>query len=165
MNRRFSIRSLLATALTMGLVVSNQLPLAAFSAAAVVKLNLKSESQLKSEAALYDRAIYEIGQLQTMSVVTVDDLKKVNTILERQIPNLRFNRSNLTDIGLGESAFVAAAKVRTLDKKAAEEFANEPGRDPNAIFKLNGATSLGDRMERSLETDTTMLRRVAGRLK
>src|SRR5712691_8004877 len=110
MNSKPSIRFFLTMALTLGLVLANQFPFASARSAAA-DVELKSESQLKSEAALYDTAIREIGQLQTMSVATVDDLKKVNTILERQIPNLRFNRSKLATIGLSDSTFINAAKA------------------------------------------------------
>lgn len=130
-----------------------------------IPADLKDVSQVKNEAALYDTAMREISQLSSSSLATIDDLKKANAVLERQIPNLRYSRSKLAAVGLSDSTFVAAVKAHTSGKKATEDFASELGKDPNAILKLNGATSLGDRIARSLETDTTTLRQAAERLK
>ena len=165
MSSRLPIRFLLATALSLGLVVSNQLPFAGFSGSAAADLNLKSESQLKSEAALYDTAIREIGRISSMKLANPDESKVAIAVLKKQIPNLRFNRSKLIALGLSDSSFRSAVKARTNDKKSGEEFAAELARDRTAILKLNGAQSLKDGMLRAVESDASMLRKIADQLK
>ena len=164
MNSRLPIRLLLATALTLGLVPSNQLPLA-FGRSAVADINLKSESQLRSEAALYDTAIREIGRISSMKLANPDESKAAIAILKKQIPNLRFNRSKLIALGLSDSSFRSAVKSRTNDKKSSEEFAAELAKDRTAILKLNGAQSLKDGMLRAVESDASMLRKISDQLK
>ena len=63
--------------------------------AAPASPDLKVASQVKNEAALYETAMREIGQLANSSLATVGNLKKAIAVLERQIPNLRYNRSKL----------------------------------------------------------------------
>ncbi len=164
MNRRPSIRFFLATAISLGLVVSNQLPFPS-SGSAAADLNLKSESQLRSEAALYETSIREIGRISNMNLANPDESKAAIAILKRQTPNLKFIRSKLIALGLSDSSFASAVKARTSDKKSAEEFAVELAKDRTAILKLNGAQSLKDRMLRTVESDKAMLRKIADQLK
>jgi predicted phage tail protein len=126
---------------------------------------LRSESQLRSEASLYDAAIRELSKGTTIKLDTLDDLKAANALLAKQIPNLKFNRSKLVVLGLSETTFVNAVKERTRDSKSIDAFAKELANDPNSVFKLNGASALQSRLGRALETDVALLRAVAARLK
>ncbi len=128
-------------------------------------LKLRSESQLKTEAGLYDTALREINRVATMRLDTVEDLKAVNAILDKQFRNLKYNRSKLTVMGLNDATFLAAVKERMRDSVTTNAFANELAQDPNAILKLSGAASLGDRIVRSVEADAGLVRRVAERIK
>jgi hypothetical protein len=149
------------------LVVAASLMVIGFprQAPAVQRLVLKSESQLKTEAAAYDAAIREITRVASMELATLEDLKKADAILARQIPNLKYNRSKLVVLGLSDAGFTSAVKERIPDSRAAEEFARTINKDPRAILNLKGATSVRDRMLARLNSDTTLLRRVADRLK
>jgi hypothetical protein len=126
---------------------------------------LRSESQLRSEASLYDAAIREISKATTIRLDTADDIKAANALLAKQIPNLKFNRSKLVVSGLSDATFAAAVKERTPDSKSTESFAAELAKAPNAILKLNGASALQSRLSRSVESDVTLLRSVSARLK
>jgi hypothetical protein len=125
---------------------------------------IRSESQVKTEAALYDSAIRALEQGLTIKLETIEDLKVANALLAKQVPNLRYNRSKLVTIGLSDSTFVAAVRDRTKDSKSTDAFTRELGIDPSSILKLSGASSVGDRMQRKLETDVGLIRRVAARL-
>lgn len=129
-----------------------------------IELRVKSDSQIRSEAALYDAAIREISRIETMTLATADDFKPVRSILERHVPNLRFNRSKAVTIGLAESTFVNAAKARTSDRAKADEFARELAADNQAIFRLSGAQSVKDKINQSVKNDMSMLRRVSERM-
>src|SRR2546423_1130020 len=61
MNRKPSIRFLLVSAVSLGVVLANQLPFASRGYAAA-EPNLKRESQLKSEAALLRRVAERLKQ-------------------------------------------------------------------------------------------------------
>ena len=171
MNSKPSIRFLLATAISLGLVASSQLPFANQSAfagssiSATADLNLKSESQLKSEAALYDTAIREIGRIADLKLAAPEDSKMAQSILDKQIPNLRFSRSGLVALGLSDSSFVSAAKAKAGDKKSADQFAQDLSQDSKTILKLSGAQSLADRIRSRVAADTAMLRKIAELLK
>ncbi len=128
-------------------------------------LKLRSESQLRTEAGLYDTAIREINRVSTMRLDTVEDLKAANAILDKQFRNLKYNRSKLAVMGLNDSTFLGAVKERTRDSSSTNAFVNEFAQDPNSILKHRGATSLGDRIVRSVETDAALLRRVAELIK
>src|SRR6476660_8756407 len=126
---------------------------------------IRSESQLRTEASLYDAAIADIQKGISIKLETADDLKAANALLKKAIPNLRFNRSKLVVLGMSDSTFSSAVKERTRDSKTTEEFARVLANDPNEILKLNGATTLQSRLTRSLESDVTLLQNVAARLK
>lgn len=129
--------------------------------AVVQRPPLKSESQIRSEASLYDAAIREISRIETMKITTVDDLIPIKAILQRHLRNIKFSRSKLISLGLQETSFINAAKARTSDSKKAEEFARELATDDQSIYKLTGAQTLKDKIKRSAESDAAMLRRVA----
>lgn len=132
--------------------------------AAIAEPRLKSESQIRSEANLYDTAIREIAKIETMPVATADDFKPIRSILERHVPNLRFNRSKLVSVGLSETTFVNAVKARTSDRTKADEFARELAGDNQSIFRLSGAQSIKDKINQSVKNDISLLRRVSQRL-
>ncbi len=128
-------------------------------------LKLRSESQLRTEASLYDTAIREISRVATMRPDTVENLKAANTILDKQFRNLKYNRSKLAVMGFNDTTFLNAVKERMRDSNTINAFVLELVQDPNSILKLSGAASLGDRIARSVETDAALLRRVAERIK
>jgi hypothetical protein len=121
---------------------------------------------LKSEAALYDTAIREIGGISSMKLANPDESKAAQVILKNQTPNLKFIRSKLISLGLSDSSFGSAVKAKTgNDRKSAQEFAAELAKDRTAILKLNGAQSLKDKMLRTVESDRATLRKIADQLK
>jgi len=126
---------------------------------------IKSEAQVKSEAAHYDDAILQIKQIANLKLAVPEESKKAQGILDKQIPNLRFNRSKLIAFGLNDPGFVGAAKAKAGDKKSAEQFALELGKDHNSILKLPGAQSVSSSIRSSIEADTALLRRIAQLLK
>ncbi len=143
----------------------NLRPMTSSAGTTLSTLNLRSESQLRTEAGLYDAAIREISRVATMKLETIEDLKTANAILRKHAPNLAFSRPKLVVTGLGDPTFVGALRERTRDSKATDSFALDVARDPNSILKLNGASSLADRTVRSVEADIALLRKVVERLK
>ena len=172
MSSGFSIRLFLAVALCLSLVVANELPfanqpaLAGLTVSAATDLNLKSESQLKSEATLYDTAIREIGRITSMRLANPDESKAALAILQRQKPALRLMRSKLIVLGLNDSGFAGAVRAKTgNDKKTAQEFAVQLAQNPTDIFKLAGAASLKDQILNKIDSDTSLMRKIADQLK
>ncbi|PWT94465.1 MAG: hypothetical protein C5B55_02690 [Blastocatellia bacterium] len=137
----------------------------ASSSLAPVAPTIKSESQIKSEASLYETAIREIGQITQLNLATPEVSKTAQGVLAKQIPNLRLNRSKLVAFGLNDSSFVSAVKARAGDKKSAQQFAMELGNDHSAILKLSGAQSVATRIRSSAEADNLLLTKVAALLK
>ncbi|HSE33820.1 MAG TPA: hypothetical protein VLA93_19775 [Pyrinomonadaceae bacterium] len=130
-----------------------------------VSLNLKSESQLRSESTLYETAIREIGTIANMKLTTPEALKKANDIVAKHIRNLKYGPSKFVVLALSDGVFANAVKARTKDEKSAEDFLLEIGKDPNAILKLAGADSLKSRVQGALEADTKTLQGIAQQLK
>ncbi|MDQ3819296.1 MAG: hypothetical protein M3362_16690 [Acidobacteriota bacterium] len=159
-----TFRLCLAAAVFTSLIIHPQLSVAP-AMAAPQGPTLKSESQLRSEAELYDTAVREISRVADMKLATEEGSKEAQAILDRQIPNLRFGRSKLVVLGLSESSFVSAVRSRAGDKKSASDFAQELGKDKSAIMKLNGAQSVADRIRSKAAEDFANLRRVADQLK
>jgi hypothetical protein len=126
---------------------------------------LKTESQLRTEAGSYDTAIREITRVATIKLSTPDDLKAATAIVSRQGSNLRLIRSKLVIIGLSDSGFVDAGRRRTQDRKAAEAFAGQLAKDPNLVFKLSDGQTLANRMLSAVEAHRTLLRKAAEHLK
>jgi len=133
------------------------------STPAYVSLNLRSESQIRSEASLYDAAIRDINRAATIKLDTIEDLKAANALLEKAIPNLKFNRSKLVTLGLNDSTLVSAAKEKVRDIKSAEAIAKELATDRRAVLKLPGASALQSRISQSLQSDVALLKAVAVR--
>lgn len=167
MSSSFSIPIALTSILAVVLALPGALTIRSTPtpAPAPAALSLKSQSQLKSEAALYETAIREIGTIANMKLSTPEELKKANDIVAKQIRNLKFGRSKLISLGLADGVFVEAVKAKAKDEKSAEAFVLELGKDPSSILKLAGAESLKSRVERALETDNTLLKNVAQKLK
>jgi hypothetical protein len=127
--------------------------------------DLKNESQVRSEASRYDGAIRAIASVASMKLENPDELKKALAILDREGSNLKFNRSKLIVLGLGDSTFANSVKKASSNKAAAEGLITEISSDPKAVFKLSGAQGLVTRIRQSAQTDAATLRRVAERLK
>ncbi len=160
---RLKLKLLLAMALTFGLT-SNQWPFSSKTSAALT-INLKTESQLKSEAALYDTAIREISRIENLQLTVAQDSKLAEGILEQNVSNLRFARSKLIAVALSASSFVSAVKAKVFDQKSAEQFAQELGQDANAIFKLSGAAAVRDEIRSKAAADAARLQKIVGLLR
>ncbi len=164
LSRSTTSRALTATFLSFTFLPSPQMMISP-ARSAQEPLKLRSASQLRTEASLYDTAIREIGRVATMKLETIDDIKAANSIIKQHVRNLRYSRPRLAVMGFGDSTFVGAVRERTRDSKSTEAFALELAKDPNAILKLSGASFLKDRIVRSVETDIALLKKVAERLK
>ena len=165
MSSSFSIPIALTSILAVVLALPGALTIRSTATSAPAALNLKSQSQLKSEAALYETAIREIGTIVNMKLSTPEELKKANDIVGKHVRNLKYGRSKLVVLGLADGAFVNAVKERAKDEKSAEAFVLELEKDPSSILKLAGAESLKSRVEQALATDNTLLKNVAQKLK
>jgi hypothetical protein len=160
------LRAAVATALCLSFLIPPSSWVSSAAATTVrAAADLKNESQYKSEASRYDSAIRAIAGIATMKLDTGEDLKKAIAILDRERQNLKFHRSKLIVLALGDSAFTSAVKKKVSDKPAAEAFASELTADRKAVLKLEGAESLKTRLQRSAESDAATLRRVAERLR
>jgi hypothetical protein len=159
--RMTTSRAVVATFLSFSFMIY---PLVRTIPAVEAAVDMRSESQMKTEAGLYDSAMREIERALTIKLETIDDLKAANALLAKQIPNLRFNRSKLAQIGLSDSTFVAAVRERTKDSKTTDAFVREVATDSKAITKLTGALSLSDRMQRKVDGDVALIRKLADRL-
>ena len=132
---------------------------------ATARVEVKSESQFRSEAALFNRAISAVATIATMKLDTGEDLKRAIAILDRERPNLKLHRSKLVAASLSDSTLIAAVKRRATDARSAESLIKELEADPKNVLKLAGADALRSRLQQSAETDAATLRRVAQRLK
>lgn len=149
----------LSRTITIAVVVTSLLTLGTpRTRATFQRLALKSESQVKSEASLYDTAIREIGRIESMKLTTTDEFTRVKSVLDQQVPNLRRIRSKLVALALSDTTLISAARARTNTTKLAEEFALELATNSESVFKLNGGLGVKDKISRSFETDTSMLR-------
>jgi hypothetical protein len=129
-------------------------------------VDLKSESQLRSEGSRYDSAVRVIGGIATMKLATVGDLKKALDIVNREHPNLRFRFSKLIVLTISDPTFSSSVKARTAGgSQAAEAFLREIQADPKTILRLTGAEPLKTRLQRTDEADAAALRRTADRFK
>lgn len=166
---RFAVRlfvtfSVLVGLLTVGLPIRFGQPVMV-EARAAADLPLRSESQLRSEASLYQTAINEIGRISTMSLTTVKELAVANAVVEKHVSNLRFARSKLIALGLNDSSFVSAVKAKGRDKEATVQFGTDLVKDRSSIFRVSGGQALGDRMRSSLNADVAKIRQIAAQLK
>ncbi len=162
--KHIPLKALIAVAVGSSLLFS--LPLRASSATRPVAIaDLKTESQLRTEASRYDTAMRAISGISSMKLDTGDDLKKALVILNRERPNLKFFRSKFVVIGLNDTNFVNAARKRVPDKVSAEAFAKELTADPKVAFTVSGANSLKTRLAQSIAADAATLRRAGEKLK
>lgn len=158
-----SYRAVIATAVCATLLFY---PLLRVSGSATTpRIEVKSETQFRSEAALFTRALNAVSAIATMKLDTGDDLKKALSILDRERANLKFQRSKLVSTALDDSTLIGAVKKRATDQKSAEALIRELEADPRTVLKLEGADALRIRLQRSAEADATVLRSVAERLK
>lgn len=168
---RFIVRSIVTFTLLIGMLnlalpVRWGGPIRATAANAVAAdLSLRSESQLRNEATLFQTAINEIGRISTMRISTNKELAVANAIVDKHLPNLKFARSKLIAMGLADSTFTAAVKRKGADKAANEQFGIDLAQDPTNIFKVSGGQALGDRMRSALAADTAKIKQVAAVLK
>lgn len=125
---------------------------------------LKSESQIRSEAGIYDNAIREISRIENMPLATLDDFAAVRAIVQRQVPNLKFSRSKLVSFGFTETSFVSAVRAKTSDQAKADQFALELAASRDSIYRLSGALSLKDKIARKGQADLALLNRVATKI-
>jgi hypothetical protein len=132
---------------------------------ATARVEVKSESQFRSEAALFNRALSAVASITTMKLDTGEDLKRALAILDRERPNLKLHRSKLVAASLSDATLIAAVKRRATDARSADSLIKELEADPKNVLKLAGAEALRSRLQQSAETDATTLRRVAQRLK
>lgn len=129
-------------------------------------VELKGESQLRSEASRYDSAVRVIGSIATMKLTTVGELKKAIDIVNREHPNLRFRFSKLIVLAISDPTFSSAVKARkAAGSQAAEAFLKEIQAGPKNILRLTGAEPLKTRLQRTDEANAATLRRTADRFK
>lgn len=128
-------------------------------------LKLRSESQLRTEANLYQTAINEISRISTKSLTTPKDLDEANAIVDKHISNLRYLRSKLIVQGLADSTFTSAVKLKARESRAAEQFAVDLAKERSSIFTVSGGSSLRDRIRRSFDAETAKVRQIAAQLK
>lgn len=159
------VRVVIATALCLSFVVYPQLRLSSVHASAGPAADVKSESQLRSEASRYDAAIRAIGGIASMKLDTPEDIKNAVVVLNRERPNLRFHRSKFVLIGINDSAFVSALRKKFPTKAAAETFGKQLTADTKLANTVEGAETLKTRIRQSIDSDAATLRRAADRLK
>lgn len=153
------VRLTIATMLVLSLAIT-QWPLPSKSAP-VASLNLKSASQILSEAKTFDTAIQTINGISSLNLKDDSNLKTVESTLETQVPKLKLVRSKLIALALDDSTLISAAKAKLSDQKAAEQFAIEVSKDVNAVLKLSGATAVRDRIQRGLQADLAKIQQTA----
>jgi hypothetical protein len=132
---------------------------------ATARVEVKSESQFRSEAALFNRALSAVAAITTMKLDTGEDLKRALAILDRERRNLKLHRSKLVAASLSDATLIAAVKKRATDQRSAESLIRELEADPKNVLKLAGADALRLRLQQSAEKDAATLRRVAQRLR
>lgn len=160
-----TLRAGIAAALCISFLIYLPLRVSSAGTAAHAAIDVKSESQYRSEATRYGSAIRAISGIATMKLETGEDLKKALAILDRERPSLKLHFSKLVVLGLSDSTFSSAVKKRASDERAAEAFAKELEADRKTILKLDGAEALKARIQRSAESDAAVLRRAGERLK
>lgn len=160
-----ALRTAIAAAVCISFIIYTPLLLSSSAAAARTGIDLKTESQYRSEAGRYDSAISAISGIATMKLETPDDLKKALDILDRERPNLKLHRSRLIVMAVSDVTFAGAVKRKMADKQAAEALLKELNTNPKAVLKLGGAETLKTRMQSRLTADAAILGRAAERLK
>jgi hypothetical protein len=159
-----TFKAIIATALCISFVLYPQLRVMSMTGA-YAGGDLKTESEVRTEASRYEAAIKAIASIATMKLEIADELKKALAIVEREGPNLKFSRSKRIMLGLSDSTFISAVKKRSPDKAAGEALIKEVSADPRAVLKLDGAEALATRIQKSAEADAAILKRSGEALK
>jgi hypothetical protein len=160
-----ALRPAIALTLCLSFVLYQPFLVTSAATGPLLVADVKSESQLRSEASRYDAAIRAISGIATMKLDTGEDLNRAVTILDRERPNLRFLRAKLVMIGLSDSSFINAVRRKAPNKQAAEAFAQQLIADPKVAATVDGTTALKSRIQQSLAADSATLRRAGERLK
>lgn len=125
---------------------------------AAMGINLKTASQISSEANSYDNALRE---LTAITLSTVANLKTTEDIVQAQVPYLKFGRTKLLAVALSDSTFIGAVRARVFDKQSAEKFAIELAQKKEAINDLSGASALRDRINAEVSAEVAKLQKLA----
>lgn len=158
-----ALRAGIAASLCVSFLAYPQMRISSMAPVAVA--DAKTESEIKSEAASYSKALLAIGGITTMKLDSADGLKQADAIVDRERPNLKFFRSKLIAMAIGDSTFASGVKKVASNEKAAEAFLKSLIADRKAVLKVDGARSLQTRIARSIELDATTLRQAGERLK
>ncbi len=160
-----SLRIGLVTFLCVSLIINSSLLHSSTVTAANTTIDLKAETQYRSEAGRYDSAVKAINGIASMTLDTSDQLKRALDILDRERSNLKLHRSMLIVMAISDATFSSGIKKKAPDKKAAEALVKELSANPRSVLKFEGAESLKTRMQRRVQADATIMARAAERLK
>lgn len=161
---RVAPRAVIVIVLGISLITYPCLSGSSSSAATAPAIDIKTESQYRNEATLYDRTIREIASIASMKLDSEAGLKQAIAILDRARPNMKLITSKLITMAFSDSTFSAGVKKKSPDKQAAEAFVKELSRDTKSVLKLEGAQSLSTRIRNAITTDAEILKRSAARL-
>lgn len=160
-----SLRIGLVTFLCVSLIINSSLLHSSTVTAANTTIDLKAETQYRSEAGRYDSAVNAINGIASMTLDTPDQLKRALDILDRERPNLKLHRSMFIVMAISDATFSNGIKKKAPDKKAAEALVKELSANPRSVLKFEGAESLKTRMQRRVQADAAIMARAAERLK
>jgi len=160
-NRIFLTRAVIASLLSTSFLV---FPFR-LSAVAAAPAPIKTESQYRAEALRYDNAIRAIAGILTMKLETSDDLKAALNIVEQHRQNLKFSRSKLIVLALGNSTFSTAVKRKMPTKEEATAFITSLSADRTKVSTVGGFNDLQTQLKKSMEADAGVLTRASDRLK
>ncbi len=125
---------------------------------------LKTPTQYRTEAALYERSIRSIATITTLKLDNPEALKQALDVLERETPNLKHLPSFLVFSGINDSTFSTAVKRNTDTRSKAEILLKRLTEDPKTILEIDGARSLARRLSDRTSADSKLLRSVAERI-
>jgi hypothetical protein len=120
---------------------------------------------LKSDAARYDVAMRTIAGVTSMRLANPQELKAALAIIKEQLKHLKLHRSKLVNFVLNDYTFTTALKEACPNQRAAEALMRELRANPKTVFNLRRVHLLSMRLVESIRADTTMLRRIAQRLR
>lgn len=160
-----TFRAGIAATLCLSIFLYPELRVSSAATATNTVADVKSESQLRSEASSYDAAMQAIAGVASMTFAKPEDLKRAVDVLNRARPGLKFHRSKFVLIGLSDSAFINAARRKFPNKQALETFSTQLAADPKLALTLEGASSLQSRIRQKIDQDAATLRRASERLR
>jgi hypothetical protein len=163
--RLVSLRIGIVAFVCVSLILNSSLLRLSSVTAASTSIDLKTETQYRSEAGRYDNAVNAINGIASMTLNTPDQLKHALDILDRERTNLELHRSMLIVMAISDATFSRGIRKRAPDKKAAEALVKDLSANPRAVFKFEGAESLKARMQRRVQADAAVMTRAAERLK